>query len=94
MIHFRALSSILGSPPEVKHVCCVFKLAAEPVEIFCSDGEVVLSGKSAQAAQLFFLLHSGGCLGFSAKGRRKDAICDYLGDAKQSKTSSNRCCKM
>lgn len=79
VIGFRSLSSTLGSPPEVKQVYCVFKLAAEPVEICCSDGEVVvLLGKSAQAAQLFFPLHSGGWVGFNAKGRRKEAICDYL----------------
>lgn len=55
-----SLSSVLGSPLEVQLVCCVFKLAGEPVEIFRSGGEVVvLSGKSAQAAQLFLLLHSG-----------------------------------
>lgn len=42
VIHFCSLSSILGSPPEVKHVCCVFELAAKPVEAFCSDGKVVV----------------------------------------------------
>lgn len=79
MIRFCSLSSILGSPPEVKHVCCVFKLTAVPLEMFCSDGDVVvLSGKSTQAAQLVIPLHSGGWLGLHAKGRKKDAICDYL----------------
>lgn len=86
------LFSILGLPPELKHVCYVFKPTAGPVEILCSDGKVVVVTRHIGARDTaFFPPHSGDCLGLSAKGRRKDVVCGYLGDGNQTQTSSDSC---
>lgn len=79
MICFCFLFSILGSPPELKHVCYVFKPTAGPVEILCSDGEVVAVTRHIGTSDTaFFAPHSGDWLGLNARGRSKEAVCGYL----------------
>lgn len=79
MICFCFLFSVLGSAPELKHVCYVLKPTAGPIKILCSNWEVVVVTRHIGTSDTaFFPPHSGDCLGLNAKGRRKEAVCGYL----------------
>lgn len=79
MICFCFLFSILGSPPELKHICYVLKPTAGPVEILCSGGEVVVVARLIGTSDTaLFAPHSGDCLGLNTKGRSREAVCGYL----------------
>lgn len=93
MICFCFLFSILGSPPDVKHVCCVFKPTGGPVEILCSDGEVVVVTRYIGTSDTAFFSTSQWWLVRVECQGKEERSCLWLSrrDGNQTQTSSNSC---